>query len=140
MLIDQLKTASLNALKEKDTNARAVLSIIINRYNLLGIEVKSKNQELTDNDLISVIQKVARELIEEKEGYLKVGNRTMVSSIEQQEKILNQYLPKMLSRIEIEKEIKSLDDKSIPNVMKHFKTNFAGKVDMKLVNEVIKTL
>ena len=41
---------------------------------------------------------------------------------------------------EIKNIILSLDDKSIPNVMKHFKTNFNGQVDMRLVQEVLKEI
>ena len=42
----------------------------------------------------------------------------------------------MLSRDEIKAEINKLADKSIPVVMKHFKANFNGQVDMRLVQEV----
>ena len=42
----------------------------------------------------------------------------------------------MLSEEEIKKEIASLEDKSLPAVMKHFKTNFAGKVEMGLVSKI----
>ena len=42
----------------------------------------------------------------------------------------------MMSEDEIYEVINGLEDKSIPNVMKHFKANFAGKVDMGLVNRV----
>ena len=41
---------------------------------------------------------------------------------------------------EIRKIINSLEDKSVPNVMKHFKTNYAGQVDMSLVNSVLRSL
>ena len=37
-------------------------------------------------------------------------------------------------------EIEKLEDKSIGSVMKHFKLNFAGKCDMRDVQEVLKTL
>ena len=32
----------------------------------------------------------------------------------------------------------ALDDKTIPNVMKHFKMNYNGKCDMRLVQEVLR--
>ena len=54
--------------------------------------------------------------------------------------ILESYLPKQLSAEEIKAEIDKLEDKSIPSVMKHFKMNFAGKVDMGLVNKIAKSL
>ena len=44
----------------------------------------------------------------------------------------------MLSEEEIEKIIESLPDKSIGNVMKHFKQNYQGKVDMSVVNKILR--
>ena len=46
----------------------------------------------------------------------------------------------MMNEEEIKNVILSLEDKSIPAVMKHFKTNYAGKCDMGLVNKVLKSL
>ena len=140
MLIDTLKTASITALKNKDTVARNILGMVINRYNLLTIEMKSKGVEPTDADLVQIIQKIARELVEEKEGYVKTNNLLKANEIDAQNAIISQYLPKMLSEEEVRKEISKLDDKTLPNVMKHFKINFNGKVDMKLVGEVARTL
>ena len=37
-------------------------------------------------------------------------------------------------------EIEKLEDKSIPVVMKYFKANFNGQVDMRLVQEVLRSL
>jgi len=45
----------------------------------------------------------------------------------------------MLSEDEIRNEIEKLTDKSIPSIMKHFKANFNGKVDMGLVNKIART-
>ena len=53
---------------------------------------------------------------------------------------VSSYLPKMMSAEEIKAEILKLEDKSVPNVMKHFKANFAGKCDMRDVQAVLKTL
>ena len=46
----------------------------------------------------------------------------------------------MMSEDEIRIEIEKLDDKSISSIMKHFKTNFAGKVEMSIVSKVAKSL
>ena len=42
----------------------------------------------------------------------------------------------MLSEEKIREIIAELEDKSIPSIMKHFKANYAGKVDMGLVNRI----
>ena len=46
----------------------------------------------------------------------------------------------MLDEEEIKNIILSLEDKSMPAVMKHFKAEYAGKVDMRLVGAVLKTI
>lgn len=140
MLIDELKKASMLALKNKEKDQRAALSVVINKYNLASIELKAQGKEISDTDLIAIIAKTLKELADEKEGYAKVNRLDRVEGITVQENTLKAYLPKMLSEEEIKGEILKLDDKSIPSIMRHFKANFAGKVDMSLVNKVARTL
>ena len=85
-----------------------------------------------------MIQKTLKELEDEKTNFIKVNNILKVESIDRQIEYARAFLPKMLSEEEIVKIIASLEDKSIPNVMKHFKQNYAGKCDMGIVNKVIK--
>ena len=61
-----------------------------------------------------------------------------MSNITAQKEILSQYLPKMLSIDEIKQIIDTLEDKSVPAVMKHFKLNYAGKVNMADVSKAMK--
>lgn len=140
MLIDELKKANLEALKNRDKTARAILSVVINKYNLLAIELSSKGKTIADSDLLSIIQKSLKELDDEYQGYASVGNQEKIKDIELQRHVLESYLPKMLTEDEIKEEILKLEDRSIPSVMKHFKENFAGKVDMGLVNRLARLL
>ena len=136
MLINELEKANIEALKNKDKTARAVLSVVINKYRVNAIELKAQGKEATDNDLVRVINKVVKELDEEKAGYEKLGRVEDVKSIESQKAIIEKYLPKLMSEDEIRKVIASLEDKSMPSVMKHFKANYDGKVDMSLVSKI----
>ena len=139
MLIDEIKKANVEAMKARDNTAKGIYSIIMNKYMLLSIEKKQKGEEASDVDLITIISKTLKELTEEKESYLKVNNLEKVNAIAHQEELISKYLPKMLTEEEIRKEISTLDDKSLPNVMKHFKTNFQGKVDMGLVSKIARS-
>lgn len=139
MLIDEIKKANVEAMKARDNTAKGIYSIIMNKYMLLSIEKKQKGEEAIDVDLITIISKTLKELTEEKESYLKVNNLEKVNAIAHQEELISKYLPKMLTEEEIRKEISTLDDKSLPNVMKHFKTNFQGKVDMGLVSKIARS-
>ena len=140
MLFDELQKANIEALKAHDKPTRAVLSVVISRVKLQKIEIEASGGELKDADVIKVISKVLKELEEEKTGYTKVNNLEEVESIKTQMEAISKYLPKMLSEDEIRAEINKLSDKSIPSIMKHFKANFDGKVDMGLVNRVARTL
>lgn len=138
MLIDDIKKKNMDALKAHDNVARAIYSIIINKFMLVSIDKKEKGQEADDKDMISIIMKSLKELSDEKESYAKVNNAAKFQEIEKQEDLIKEFLPKMLSEDKIRKEISKLDDKSLPNVMKYFKINFAGQVDMGLVNRIAK--
>ncbi len=138
MIIDEIKKQNIVAMKEKNTNARNIYSIIMNKYLLASIELRSKGTEISDVDMIHIIQKTIKELDEEYENYSKVNNTTEMSNITAQKEILSQYLPKMLSIDEIKQIIDKLEDKSVPAVMKHFKLNYAGKVNMADVSKAMK--
>ena len=61
-----------------------------------------------------------------------------MAELARQKSILEAYLPKQLTEEEIRKIISSLEDKSIPSVMKHFKANYQGMVDNSLVSKIAK--
>jgi len=140
MIEEQIKKANIEAMKNKDTVARAFYSVLMNKILLEKIAKGQRDQMLPDADLSNLIQKTIKELVEEKENYIKANNSEEVARLERQIEIASAYLPKMLSKEEIKEIILGLDDKSIPTVMKHFKANFNGQVDMRLVQEVLKEL
>ena len=136
MLIDEIKKANIEAMKARDSVKRAIFSIVINKYMNLGIELKANGKDITDTDLISIIQKTCKELDDEAAGYEKVGNTEKYGETAMQKSAIEAYLPKQLSEAEIKTIIDALPDKSMPSVMKHFKTNYTGQVDMSLVSRI----
>ena len=140
MIEEQIKKANLQAMKDKDVVARSFYSVLLNKILLEKIAKGNRDQMLPDVDLSNILQKTIKELNEEKENYQKVGNLAEVEVLNRQIEIATGYLPKQLSADEIKKIIIGLDDKSIPAVMKHFKANYNGQVDMRLVQEVLRSL
>ena len=136
MIIDEIKKANMQAMKDRNVQARAIYGVVMNKAMLNKIEKKEKGLEQTDADLVQILQKTIKELDEEKENYIKAGNSEQAQNIEMQKNLISIYLPKMMSEDEIKAEIKTLEDKSIPSIMKHFKANFNGKVDMGVVNKI----
>ena len=140
MIIDEVKKANMEALKSHDDSKRTAYSMLMNKYMLAGIELKAQGKEIGDTEMIQIIQKAIKELDEELEIYKNAGREDSTNDIKVQKEALEVYLPKMMSKEEIKAEIEKLEDKTIGSVMKHFKTNFAGKCDMRDVQEVFKNL
>lgn len=136
MLIDEIKKDNVQAMKDHDSVARAIFGVVMNKVLLNSIELKKDGKEQEDSDVVQIIQKTIKELKEERENYIKVKNETEAENITKQIDIISKYLPKMMTEDEIKSVINSLEDKSIPSVMKHFKANYAGKVDMSLVSKI----
>lgn len=136
MLIDELKKAQMEALKTKDTLKRSVLQIVTGKVKLAEIEKRTKNESINDDDVLLVINKVIKELDEEILAFKNANRLEKVEELSKQKEILEAYLPAKLTEEEIKEIINSLEDKSMPNIMKHFKQNYLGKCDMKLVNKL----
>ncbi len=137
MTLQDLKKAKIVAMKAHDNETVTGLNVVI---SLLMLQEKSGNGSLTDNDVNAAIKKAVKELKEEREGYEKAGRQSDVDSLTKQIQAVEAYLPKQLSEEEIVAVINTLEDKSVPSVMRHFKANYAGTVDMKLVSEVLKKI
>lgn len=140
MIIDDIKKAKIEAMKNKNANKKNAYDFVINKYMLQNIEFKAQEKEFKDADMVSILQKSIKELTEERENYVKAGNNEMANEIDEQLKAVEVFLPKMMSKEEIKNIILSLPDHTIPTVMKHFKAEYAGKVDMRDVQEVLKNL
>ena len=136
MIIDEIKKENIQAMKDKNALARAIYGVVTNKVMLLNIELKKDGKELADSDVVQILQKTIKELTEEKENYIKAGNINEAENVEKQKEMLVKFLPQMLSEEEIKNIIAGMEDKSIPSVMKHFKAEYAGKVDMGLVNKI----
>jgi len=138
MLIDDIKKANIQAMKDHDQNKRSAYCQIISRY--LELKTNGSGKEVTDADVLSIIGKLDKELDEEKDGYLKAGRTSSAAEIDLQKAALVPFIPKQMSEEEIKKVIATLEDKTLPSIMKYFKINYAGKVDMGLVSKITRGL
>ena len=134
MLIDEIKKANIQAMKAHDADYRAAYSMVISRYQALL--TSGKGGEVTDADVLQILMKFSKELEEEKQGYLSAGREDAAKGTARQIEAVALFLPKLMSEEEIRAVIATLDDKSIPAVMRHFKANYSGKADMGLVSKI----
>ena len=139
MLYDTIKSKNIEAMKARDSVSRAIYSVLIGKLDLLKVAKREKGEELSDADCVGIIQKTLKELEDEKNNYAKANNNQKVEDISKQMECAKALLPKMLTEEEVRNIVSNLEDKSLPNIMKYFKTNYAGKCDMSVVNKVAKS-
>ena len=140
MIIEEIKKANIQAMKDKDQRARGIYSVLMNKHLLAEVDARTSGKDVEDADMVRIIQKTIKELEEERDNYSKVGNAEEVDNINYQKSLIEKYLPQMLSEEEIKAIIETLEDKTVPSVMRHFKTNYNGKCDMKVVSNVLKNM
>jgi uncharacterized protein YqeY len=99
MLIDEVKKANMDAMRAHDADKRAVLSIVVARY--LEQKTNGSGKEVTDLDVLHIIQKVDKELDEEKASYLSANRAEQAAQIDKQKAVLVPFIPKQLSETEI---------------------------------------
>ncbi len=138
MLIDEIKKANIQAMKNHDADYRAAYSMVISRYQALL--TSGKGGEIGDKDVVAILIKFSKELEEEKQGYLNAGRSESAASLSRQIEAVAAFLPKLMSEEEIKAVILSLEDRSIPSVMRHFKANYDGKADMGMVSRIARSL
>ena len=104
MTLEEFKKVKIEAMKARNSAAVSAYNAIISKLMLLKTE--KVGTELTEQDSINVVKKVEKELIEEKEGYLKGGREESAKEIDLQLEVVKQYLPKLLSQEEIKHKIR----------------------------------
>lgn len=140
MLQDDIKKARIEAMKAKDKTTLNVLSVVLNKIMLATIDKREKGDTLTDADVVGILQKTVKELGDEREGFMKADRPEKVAELDAQIATVNGFLPKMMSAEEIAAVIMTLEDKSVPAVMRYFKAEYAGKCEMRTVSDVLKNI
>lgn len=143
-LRDDLKKALVESAKARDQvrldTIRGVQSAI--RYKEID-----KRGELTETEILSVIQTLCKQRRESIEQF-KAGGRTELAEKEGKElSVLEKFLPAQLSRGDIEKVVQAVLQETgakgaaeMGRVMKEAMKRMAGQADGKLVSEVVKAL
>ena len=139
MTLEELKKDKIAAMKAHEGDAVTAYNALISRLMLMATD-PNHGRDITEADIVSAASKTEKELLEEQENFRKAGREETVAALEKQIETIRRYIPAMMSAEEIKTVILSLEDRSVPAVMKHFKANYAGKGDMKLVNETLRSL
>ena len=92
MIIEEIKSANVQAMKDKDQRARGIYSVLMNKHLMASVDARTNGKEVDDATMIKIIQKTIKELEEEKENYARVNNTEEVANIEYQKSLIEKYL------------------------------------------------
>ncbi len=145
-LEQQVQKDIMAAMKEKDQvrlNAvRAIKSAI-----LLAKTAEGAAKELSDGDIIKLIQKLAKQHKESADLYANAGRTELAENELAEMKVLEEYLPKQLSEAEVEAKLKEIiaqvgakAPSDMGKVMGVATKQLAGLADGRLISTIVKKL
>ena len=137
---NKIQTALVSAMKEKNQHNLIALREIKTAITTFKTSSNFKG-EITDNDIVSIIQKLVKQ---HQETLDAVTNANRTDMIEQEKNVINcmsEFLPKMLSNDEVQIIIdKFVEDnnlsgmKDMGKIMNHLKETIPNQYDPKFVS------
>ncbi len=144
-LMDDLKEAMR---QQDDVRKRGIRSVIAAMKQAeTELDKYGQRVRLTDNDILVLIAKQAKQRQESIDEFRRGGREDLVAEEEAELTILKSYLPEQMSREEIEAEVRQImvevdatGPQDMGKVMKPIMARFRGRVDGKLVNQIVREL
>jgi len=137
---DDIKTA----MKEKNAVKRDALRLLSSAFKQVEVD---ERKELTDEDVIKIIQKQVKQRIEAMTQYKEAGREDLYDKEASEAAIFEQYLPQQLSDEELESALKEIiaqtgatSMKEIGKVMGAASKSLGAQADGKRINECAKKL
>jgi uncharacterized protein YqeY len=133
MLLEKIRHDMQEAKKNRDVLKANLLSTLFAEIFTLS---KSGN-ELTEDDELRVIKKFIKNIDETLALEITEDKK---SSLNSEKEILESYLPKQLSRDEVEKIVDEMisQGKVMKDIMAYFKENYTGRYDGRTVSEIVR--
>ncbi len=140
---DELKCAFKNNEKEK----LSVIKMIISQIKNKEIEIRTKDKEIEDDDILQILSSMVKQRNESAKMYQDGGREDLASQELSEIGIIQDFMPKQLSKDEILQVIKDIvskeniqELKDMGKVMKLLKDEYKGQMDFSLANELIKDI
>lgn len=145
-LFDQISEDIKAAMKARD-KVRLDTLRNIKKVFLEAKTAPGANDTLADADALKIISKLAKQGRETAATYVQAGRLDLSEAELAQVDVLESYLPKQLSAVEIESEVKKIiaevgaaSMKEMGKVMGTASKLLAGKADGRVISEVVKKL
>ncbi len=131
-----------SALKSGDKDKLSTIRMLISEIKKVQID---KQKELTDEEIIQVIQKYAKQRKESIKQYKEAGRNDLAEKEQKELDIVSKFLPEALSEDEIQKivddviaETGASSMKDMGKVMKIVMGKVKGRADGSVVSRIVK--
>ena len=132
------------AMRDKDERRKVAIRMVSTAVRNAEVE---KLGELSDEEVLAVIAKQAKQRRESIAEFREAGRQDLVDQEEAELEILTAYLPEQMTRREIEdlarqviEEVGGTDPRQMGPVMRQMMAKVAGRADGRLVNQIVKEL
>ena len=143
-LLTQIQNHVKDAMRAGDRLKLSTLRMLVAAIKQKEIDTRI---ELTDDEVISIIEKQMQQRIEAAEQYKAAGRDELFEKESQEAEILKAYLPEKLSEGDvvamIEKIIGELGEvsmKEMGSIMATLKNEAGSKIDMKLASQMVREI
>jgi len=148
MLHEQIKKAIMDAMLARDAVKLKTLRNMVAAFtNELVAKGKKPNEFLTDEEVLNVIARLAKQRKDSIDQFQKGGREDLVKEEEAELKILEVYLPKMMNKDEVLKTAEAkkaqlgiINTTQKGMLMSALMKDLKGKADGSLVKEVVDSL
>jgi len=143
MLVDQINSDYIKAMKGRDTLKASTLSFL--RAQIKNVAIEKRTEVLEDADTIAVIKKQVKQRQDSIQQFEKGGRVELAEKEKSELAILKSYLPEELSQEQLKKivdeviqEVGAQGMKDMGSVMKGVLSKAAGSADGEMVSTLVK--
>ncbi len=144
LLKDRIRNDIKEAMKAKDTEKRDALRLLSSAMKQIEVD---ERKELTDDDVIAIIQKQIKQRNDAAQQYKDAGRDELYDKETAEIRIFEAYLPAQLGDDELEAEVRAIIEetgaqsmKDMGKVMGVASKKLAGKADGKRISTCVKAL
>lgn len=146
MLRDDIKAATITAMKAGDKPRTAALRLISARIKDRDIELRTSSKEIADDDLVAeVLQKMAKQRRESIQMFQQGGRDELAAQEQAELGVIEEFMPQMMSEDEtraaieaIKSEIGAGSIKDMGKVMAELRSRHGSQLDMGLASALVK--
>ncbi|HEY79899.1 MAG TPA: GatB/YqeY domain-containing protein [Anaerolineae bacterium] len=144
-LLDTLNADLKTAMKTGDEPAKRALRGV--KAAITRAEKDKGNQSLTDDEIIAVLRKQAKQRQDSIDAYHQAGRQDLVQEEEAELAVIERYLPQLMSEDAIREiaqqviaEVGATGPRDMGKVMGRLMAQLKGKADGRLVNQIVRDL